>query len=202
MPDRSGLKVKLHKALSMRKTGLMWHFRVGCCVDELMKASISRTACMREIAGKPGESRAGLYRALKLAQMYPGREIETVKKLPWMVVRALLAVENDKKRGELQRRASEEGWSARKTQREITAWRGKKLEARGDRRHQRKDVSEDLIRLAAATREWQGLVRDIWPHERFQELLSDGAELAGLVDRVSRAMAPLIETLKRLALPY
>jgi hypothetical protein len=45
-------------------------------------------------------------------------------------------------------------------------------------------------------------VRDIWPHERFQELLSDGAELAGLVDRVSRAMAPLIETLKRLALPY
>jgi hypothetical protein len=200
MTDIPLLKAKLREALAMPKAGLIWYHHVGCHVLALTKASGYGTACVDDVAGKPGESRATLYRTMRLAEKYPGKEFEAVKKLPWKVVSALLTVKVDEMRMELQQQASEKGWSARRVKREINARQGK-IEPRGGRKRQRKGVDEDLMRLAAAAREWQGLVTDVWPDYRLRKLRPDGEEIARLVDRASRPMRSLIEALKKRRLP-
>src|SRR5260370_37781896 len=200
MTDRPLLEAKLRQALGMPKTGLIWYYGVGCCVAKLTKASEHGKACVDDVAGKPGESRATLYRSMRLAQKYPGKEFEAVKKLPWTVVKALLTVKVDEMRMELQQQASENGWSARRVKREINARQGK-LEPRGGRKRQRKSSREDLMRLAAAAREWQGLVTDVWPSNRLRKLRPDGEEIARLVDLASRPMKSLIMALKKRRLP-
>jgi hypothetical protein len=74
MTDIPLLEAKLRKALDMPKTGLIWYYRVGCCVAKLTEASEYGTACVDDVAGKPGESRATLYRAMKLALLYPAEK--------------------------------------------------------------------------------------------------------------------------------
>jgi hypothetical protein len=200
MTDILLLKAKLRKALDMPKTGLNWYYRVGRCVARLTETCGYGSACVDDVAGKPGESRATLYQTMKLAQKYPGKEFEAVKGLSWTVVRALLTVNVDEMRMVLQQQASEKGWSALRVRREINARQGK-LEPRGGRKRQRKGVDEDLMRLAAAAREWQGLVTDVWPDYRLRKLRPDGEEIARLVDLASRPMRSLIEALKKRRLP-
>jgi hypothetical protein len=200
MTDRTLLEAKLRQALDMPKTGLIWYYRVGCCVAKLTEMSEYGGRCVDHLAGKPGESRATLYGTMRLAQKYPGKEFDAVRKLPWTVVRALLTVKVDEMRMELQQQASENGWSARRVKREINARQGK-LEPRGGCKRQRKGVGEDLVRLAAAAREWQGLVTDVWPGYRLRKLRPDGEEIARLVDRASRPMRSLIAALKKRRLP-
>jgi hypothetical protein len=200
MTDILLLKTKLRKALDMPKSGLNWYYRVGRCVARLTETCGYGSACVDDVAGKPGESRATLYLTMRLAQKYPGKKFEAVRKLPWTVVRALLTVKADEMRIELQQQASEKGWSALRVKREINARQGK-LEPRGGRKRQRKGVREDLMRLAAVCRAWQGLVSDVWPCYRLRKLRPDGAVITKLVDLASRPMRSLIEALKKRRLP-
>lgn len=200
MTDRALLESKLRTALDVPKSGLIWYYNVGRCVDELNKASkySKRSERLKTVARKLRYSRASLHRALKFAKSYSVSEIDAIG-LPWTVVRVLLAVKTEM-RNELQQLASKNRWSARKLQREINARRGK-LEPRGGRKRQRKGVREDLMRLAAAAREWQGLATDVWPAYRLRKLRPDGEEIARLVDLASRPMRSLIKVLKKRRLP-
>jgi DUF1016 N-terminal domain len=194
------LKAKLRKALSMPKTGVIWYYRVGCHVLALTKASGYGTACVDDVAGKPGESRATLYVTMKLARKYPGKELDAVRGLPWSVVRALLAVKDDKMRIELQQEAGKERWSARKLQRVINEREGYP-ERRVVRKLKDKHDGRDLKRLAIATRAWQQVVKNNWPADRLRKLQPGGRKLARLAEQASAAMKALLRAVQSRELP-
>jgi hypothetical protein len=201
MTDIEIVKANLRKALARRKTGLVWYYRVGRCVLALTEASGYGSECVDEAAAqKLGLCRSSLFRAAQLVQKYPGKEFAAIKNLSWSVAKALLTIKDAKLRRELQARANKEGWPSRNLKRIINERQGK-IEPRGGHKRQRKSAGEDLVRLAAVTREWRLFVTAIWPVERLRKLQPNGVKLATVVGRVSRAMGPLVQMLKVRALP-
>lgn len=195
MTDIPLLEAKLRKALDKDKTGLIWYYRVGCHVLALTKASDYGSGCVDDVAGNHGQSRATLYRAMKFAEEYPGKEYEAVKTLPWTVVRVLLAAEGPKLRRQLQEQAVEKGWSARKLQAVINRRRVKPAR-RVHRKYKTKHDRRDLNRLAIATRAWQQVAKNNWPAERLRELQPGGKKLSKLVDYASAAMKALLKAVE------
>jgi hypothetical protein len=123
-----------------------------------------------------------------------------VKKLPWTVVRVLLAVEKTKRRKQLQQQAIKNGWSARKLQRVINE-RPVKPARCVHREYDTKHDGRDLNRLAIATRAWQQVVKNNWPADRLRELQPGGKKLVTLVECASAAMKALLKAVESQTLP-
>jgi hypothetical protein len=65
MADLEIIKADLRKAIGMRKTGLIWYYRVGRCVLALIKAS----SFVRTVASPLAAAAAGARQVPKQAEM-------------------------------------------------------------------------------------------------------------------------------------
>jgi hypothetical protein len=200
MTGNEKLKAKLNEILAKPGTDVFWYHRVGSCLLILNEVSPYKSYWVRDAARTTGLHRSTFFRAMLLAELYSVDELQSLKHLSWTALRALVTVRDDKLRRKLQQQAEKQRWSVRRLQWEINIQRGKRP-SHGGRKRQPEGEGRDLRRLAKATREWQGFVKDVWPGERLRKRRPNGKQLAVLVDRAFEAMTTLLQAVESRALP-
>jgi hypothetical protein len=187
---------KLRRLLRRPSTDLLWYRRVGRCLHALNLQATYGSGRIRDLARELGQSHSTFYRAIQLAQAYPGDKIKALKGLRFSAVQVLLGVKDEPLRQQLQQEAVQFGWTYRRLQKEVDRRRGKQP-ARGGRRRKPAAITDDLAELAKRSKAVRQFVQAVWPKDRLDELRQGAPELARHVRRIGTLVQVLIESIER-----
>jgi hypothetical protein len=179
---------------------LEWYHRVGRYLCELNTRSPYGANFVRTAAQQLNQSHATFYRAMQLAEKYPGRAIQSLQGLSFAAVKVLLAVKDDRLRQDLQQQAVRQGWSARRLQLEVKLRQGAHA-ARGGRRREPATEKADLAELAAKSQNWLRFSSEVWHPDRLDALEGGiGNELVRRIRTAVRALQSLVQAIENASL--
>jgi hypothetical protein len=188
---------KLKKYVRMPRS-LHWYQRVGRCLCDLNVNAISPygTKCVRAAARELNQSHATFYRAMQLAQKYPGQEIQSLKGLKFSAVKVLLAIEDKALREKMQQQAIEKHWSVKQLQQAVNLRRGARA-ARGGRKRKPGRKNTDLVELAKRSHTWLKYVGEVWPAQRLGTLAAGSEkQMVQHVRDADRALRALVQSIE------
>jgi hypothetical protein len=199
MVSKEELHAERDRLVADRKknSSLGWYQRLGGYLRELIAKTDygDRKEYVKELAKEWRLATSELYRAMRLAELYPGRKIDELRGLTFTAVRPLLRKkhQSDDARQKLLEQAVSGDWKGPRLRRAVDQRCGT-CPPRGGGRRKRKRTGNrtDLAELARLSRCWRHFVLDVWSADRLSKVSPDGDELAKRVQLADQALSAVI----------